>query len=249
MELKQALLTMYQQLENTDNTIEAGEKDYHIFDSHLKESEEQIADIRSHHEKTQKETRMLEVRLSELTINQNNIAERLQERYHQTISGFRREMEGAALENPHDPDMDLSPEDLASKIETLQQKISAMGDVNMSAIDEFQTLETRYQFLTKQREDLDSAIEGLHRVIRKINRITQKRFSETLESINEQLKMVFPKLFEGGVAKLVLTEPDKPLESGVEYMIQPPGKKLTRMSLCQEERKPFRPSHLFFQSF
>ncbi len=52
---------------------------------------------------------------------------------------------------------------------------------------------------------------------------TQQRFDETLTAINEQLKVVFPKLFEGGMAKLVLTEPDKPLESGVEYMIQPPG--------------------------
>jgi len=248
-EIKQSLDTMYQQLEHANAQIDHYEKDYHAFDIHLKENEDRIADIRDHHERTLKETRLLEVELSELTINQKNIADRLKERYHKTISGFRREIEALAQENPKDRYADRSPEELASELSELERKISVLGDVNMGAISEYQTLETRYDFLTKQREDLVNAIDGLYRVIRKINRITQKRFNETMASINEQLKVVFPKLFEGGVAKLVLTEPDKPLESGVEYMIQPPGKRLTQMSLLSGGEKALSAIAFIFSIF
>ncbi len=248
-EIKQSLETMYQQLERASAQIDHYEKDYHAFDLHLKENENRIADIRDHHERTLKETRLLEVELSELTINQKNIADRLKERYHKTLSGFRREIEAITQENTNDPYADLSPEELTSELSDLERKISVLGDVNVGAISEYQTLETRYDFLTKQREDLVSAIDGLHRVIRKINRITQKRFNDTMESINEQLKVVFPKLFEGGVAKLVLTEPDKPLESGVEYMIHPPGKRLTRMSLLSGGEKALSAIAFIFSIF
>jgi len=82
-----------------------------------------------------------------------------------------------------------------------------------------------------------SAVEDLLKVIRKINQITKKRFLNTFERVNEKLIEVFPRLFEGGTAQLVLTEPDKPLETGVEFMIHPPGKKLTRMSLLSGGEK------------
>jgi len=248
-EIKQSLETLYQQLEYANAQIDHYEKDYHAFDVDLKESEDRIADIRDHHERTLKETRLLEVKLSELTINQKNIADRLQERYHKTISGFRKEVEEVTQDNSKDPYADRSPEELASELSELERKMSVLGDVNMGAISEYQTLETRYDFLIKQREDLIEAIDGLYRVIRKINRITQIRFNETMESINEQLKVVFPKLFEGGVARLVLTEPDKPLESGVEYMIQPPGKRLTRMSLLSGGEKALSAIAFIFSIF
>ncbi len=247
--IKQSLNTMYQQLKMADAEIESGEKDYHTFDTHLTENENRIAATRDHHEKIIKETRMLEVELSELTITQKNIADRLAERYHKTISGLRREIESESEDPPLTAYQDLSPEELAAKLSDLEQKISGLGDVNMGAISEFQTLETRYNFLAEQREDLVKAIDGLSRVISKINRLTQKRFMETLELINEKLSTVFSKLFEGGSAKLILTEPDKPLESGVEYMIQPPGKKLTRMSLLSGGEKALSAIAFIFSIF
>ncbi len=247
--IKQSLDTMYQQLVLADAEIESGEKDYHAFDAHLTENENRIAATRNHHEKVLKETRMLEVDLSELTITQKNIADRLAERYHKTISGLRREIESESEDQSLAAYQGLSPEELASELSELERKISGLGDVNMGAISEFQTLEARYNFLTEQREDLVKAIDGLSRVIAKINRLTQKRFIETLERINEKLTTVFSKLFEGGTAKLILTEPDKPLESGVEYMIQPPGKKVTRMSLLSGGEKALSAIAFIFSIF
>ncbi|MFC1877641.1 chromosome segregation protein SMC, partial [Thermodesulfobacteriota bacterium] len=97
--------------------------------------------------------------------------------------------------------------------------------------------------------DLDKAIQDLHKVIKKINRITQERFINTFNAVNEKLAEVFPRLFEGGTAKLILTDPDKPLETGVEYMIHPPGKKLTRMSLLSGGEKAMSAIAFIFSIF
>ena len=86
-------------------------------------------------------------------------------------------------------------------------------------------------------------------MIKKINKITQQKFTETFGKINEKLKEVFPRLFDGGEAKLVLIEPDKPLESGVELMIHPPGKKLSRLSLLSGGEKALSAIAFIFSIF
>ena len=133
--------------------------------------------------------------------------------------------------------------------ESLGSRIARIGDVNLSAIDEYDELKTRYDFLVEQQEDLERAIQDLHKVIKKINRITQERFINTFNAVNEKLAEVFPRLFEGGTAKLILTDPDKPLETGVEYMIHPPGKKLTRMSLLSGGEKAMSAIAFIFSIF
>ena len=86
-------------------------------------------------------------------------------------------------------------------------------------------------------------------MIRKINRITQERFITTFNQINEKLAEVFPRLFEGGRAQLVLTAPEKPLETGVELMIHPPGKKLTQLSLLSGGEKALSAIAFIFAIF
>ena len=86
-------------------------------------------------------------------------------------------------------------------------------------------------------------------MIKKINKITQQRFLDTFNLVNEKLAEVFPRLFEGGSAKLILTEPDNPLETGVEFMIHPPGKKLTRMSLLSGGEKALSAIAFIFSLF
>jgi chromosome segregation protein len=86
-------------------------------------------------------------------------------------------------------------------------------------------------------------------VIRKINRVSQERFLETFNQVNEKLKEVFPKLFEGGDARLELTEPNQPLESGVEFLVSPPGKRLTRMTLLSGGEKAMSAIAFVFSIF
>ncbi|MGD8959072.1 MAG: hypothetical protein PVI27_04435, partial [Desulfobacteraceae bacterium] len=110
-------------------------------------------------------------------------------------------------------------------------------------------IEKRHAFLTSQQEDLEQALGDLQKVIRKINRITQERFITTFNRINEKLAEVFPRLFEGGTAQLVLTAPEKPLETGVELMIHPPGKKLTQLSLLSGGEKALSAIAFIFAIF
>jgi chromosome segregation protein len=86
-------------------------------------------------------------------------------------------------------------------------------------------------------------------VIRKINRVSQERFLETFNQVNEKLKEVFPRLFEGGDARLELTEPNQPLESGVEFLVSPPGKRLTRMTLLSGGEKAMSAIAFVFSIF
>ncbi|HZW37232.1 MAG TPA: hypothetical protein VFF01_09830, partial [Candidatus Deferrimicrobiaceae bacterium] len=108
----------------------------------------------------------------------------------------------------------------------IRDKMAAIGDVNLAALEEHRELSERYSFLTSQKEDLEKSLDDLAKAILRINRTTRERFSETFDKINEKLSEVFPKLFLGGRAFLTLLEEDNLLETGVELVLQPPGKKL-----------------------
>jgi chromosome segregation protein len=126
---------------------------------------------------------------------------------------------------------------MEAQLAELRRRLESMGEVNPGAIREYENQKERHEFLVSQRDDLNRALEDLKKVIRRINRVTQARFLETLGLVNEKLKEVFPRLFEGGAAELVLTEPAEPLDSGLEFVIQPPGKKVTRLSLLSGGEK------------
>ncbi len=120
----------------------------------------------------------------------------------------------------------------------LKDKItSGFGEVNLRAVEEYEEFKTRHNFLTAQKEDINNAIDNLYNVVKKINNVTREKFIKTFNLINETLKVLFPKLFEGGDAKLILTEPNNLLETGIEFMIHLPGKKLTRLTLLSGGEK------------
>jgi chromosome segregation protein len=143
----------------------------------------------------------------------------------------------------------MTIEEIEAELSRCKEKLSKLVDVNLGAIKEYEQLKDRYEFLDTQRSDLVKAIEDLHRVIKKINKITQQRFLETFNQINDKLKEVFPRLFDGGEAKLVLTDPSKLLESGVEMLIHPPGKKVTRLSLLSGGEKALSAIAFIFSIF
>jgi chromosome segregation protein len=113
-----------------------------------------------------------------------------------------------------------------SRAGELRDRIAAIGDVNLASLEEHRELSERYSFLSTQKEDLEASLDDLAKAIQRINRTTRERFSETFDRINEKLAEVFPKLFLGGRAFLTLLEEENLLETGVELVIQPPGKKL-----------------------
>ena len=240
---EQKLADLYRQLEELNRTLEQNESDYRVIDEELKKNDDAIAGIQNEREETLQKIRLLELEQSQQEMKQDNVAGRLKEHYHYGIGQLRQQFAASPNEAPFDTDA------MEADLEKLRKRIARIGDVNLGAIEEFDQLKTRYDFLVEQRDDLMKAVDDLHKVIKKINRITQERFTKTFDAVNEKLKEVFPRLFEGGTARLTLTEPDNPLETGVEYMIQPPGKKLTRMSLLSGGEKAMSAIAFIFSIF
>ncbi|MEZ4846238.1 MAG: hypothetical protein R2877_04615 [Bdellovibrionota bacterium] len=114
--------------------------------------------------------------------------------------------------------------ELKAELEDLKQKIVKFGNVNLAAIEEVDQLKERFEFLNNQREDLEKSLQSLVDAIKKINKTTREMFEETFNNVNERFQQIFPRLFRGGKAKLMLTDPENILESGVDIFAQPPGK-------------------------
>ncbi|MBW1855289.1 MAG: hypothetical protein JRJ00_11540 [Deltaproteobacteria bacterium] len=108
---------------------------------------------------------------------------------------------------------------------------------NLAAAQEQEELSERYQFLSEQREDLTKSLESLDLAIKRINKTTKQRFLETFKVTNEKFMQVFPELFQGGKAELKLTEEDNILETGIDIVVQPPGKKIQTIDLLSGGEK------------
>ena len=130
-----------------------------------------------------------------------------------------------------DPDYDISVS--AQEISRLKKKIGSLGNVNFTAIEDFEVLDARYQDMATQRDDLLKAEDDLKKVIADLTNEMSEKFSEGFTKIRANFSRIFKELFGGGSADLILEqgETDDPLEQGVEIVAEPPGKKLQKISL------------------
>jgi chromosome segregation protein len=135
------------------------------------------------------------------------------------------------------------------RIRELKRVIARMGEVNLTAIAEYEDVSGRYEYLTGQRKDLEDAIAQLQEAIDRIDATTKERFAETFAAVNDMFQRLFPRLFSGGQAKLVLTDPSNMLETGVEILAQPPGKKISSLELLSGGEKALTAVSLIFGIF
>lgn len=138
---------------------------------------------------------------------------------------------------------------ICEETSVLKEMIDKMGPVNLVAIDEHKELLQRYDFLTFQHEDLMRSKESLHQAISKINFTTRKLFSETFEQIRTHFNNYFRVLFGGGKAELFLLDETDILESGIDIVVRPPGKKLQNISLLSGGEKALTSIALLFALF
>jgi chromosome segregation protein len=131
----------------------------------------------------------------------------------------------------------------------LRAKIDRMGPVNMMAIDQFDDLESRHTFLTTQRKDLIDSIAATGEAIKKIDKTTRERFKEAFTVINQNFEKTFTTLFGGGRAGLMLLDESDALESGIDIIAQPPGKRLQHVQLLSGGEKALSAMALMFAIF
>jgi chromosome segregation protein len=139
--------------------------------------------------------------------------------------------------------------ELEEKVEALSLQLEHIGPVNPEAIIERESLEQRYDFLKTQMDDIDKARSQLKRVITQVDREIEQKFAETLEKVNGHFMKIFATLFPNGSAELRLTDPDDLLNTGVEIMAQPQGKRLRRISLLSGGETSMTAIAFFFSLF
>jgi chromosome segregation protein len=195
----------------------------------IKQDKEQEQEIQSRHQE-----------LTELNLKIQYLVHQIQEHYHLDLT-----MEDL----PASEEEVADPEESEAKLQRLRDRVARIGEVNLTAIEEYEEQQQRHDFLTTQRDDLVQSLEGLKKAISRINRTTRRRFLQTLEAVNRKLGEVFPLLFSGGSGYLQLMADRDPLEAGVEIFVHPPGKKLTSMSLLSGGEKALAAAALLFSLY
>ncbi|MDE5412998.1 chromosome segregation protein SMC [Alkalihalobacterium chitinilyticum] len=161
-----------------------------------------------------------EVQKNRYDVQLDNLLSHLREEYELSY-------EAAQDEHP----LLMPAEEAKTKVKLIKLAIEELGTVNLGAIEEYDRVSERHQFLHEQKEDLVMAKENLFNVIMEMDEEMTRRFKETFDQISAHFKVVFKQLFGGGHADLVLTNPDQLLTTGVEIMARPPGKKLQNLAL------------------
>jgi len=186
----------------------------------------------------------VDVELAQKNMAVQNLRERIQQKYHVNLDDVRSECITITLADEGPAKVQtLTPEEMAAsgaatdwdavaqQIEALQKRLDEIGPVNLVAIEEYEETEQRYQFLTKQHDDLVSAKAQLLEIINRINVQTRQMFVETFEKVRDNFRAMFVEVFGGGKADLVLVDENDVLESGIDIVARPPGKQLQSITL------------------
>jgi chromosome segregation protein len=157
--------------------------------------------------------------------------------------------EDGDLSTETEPSPDRGELTAEAAVARLRAKIDRLGPVNMVAIEQYDELETRHTFLSTQRKDLIDAISHTSEAIRRIDETTRHRFADAFTAINRTFQETFGTLFGGGRAGLTLIDENDPLESGIEIIAQPPGKRLQSVQLLSGGEKALTAIALMFGLF
>ncbi|MBL9104265.1 MAG: chromosome segregation protein SMC [Myxococcales bacterium] len=181
----------------------------------------------------------VELGLKELQIERTHLTQDIRDR-------FDTALEEILVDHHHRP---LAGPDELARQQELKRVLARMGEVNLTAIEEFEEVSTRVDYLSTQKTDLESAISQLQEAIDKINRTTRDRFTDTFRQVNELFQQIFPRLFSGGKAELKLTDPNDMLGTGVEIVASPPGKQVRSLELLSGGEKALTAVSLIFAIF
>lgn len=144
------------------------------------------------------------------------------------------------------PQVDALPEGLEDQIQALRGQIRRLGGINPTAPAEYTETLERYNFLTSQSQDLQEADKALRAAIAELDRMMNEEFTRTFEAVAEQFAVYFTHLFGGGTARLVLTDPDNPMASGVDIVARPPGKRTQSLALLSGGERALTAAALIF---
>jgi len=212
-----------EKLEDKNKTIEliaSRRRQRMSMQEELEREEKEWKELKRAHKQLTDVLKDEEVKLNRLDVELDQLLNYLQNEYKLTF-------EAAKARFP----LQMEKEEAKKKVKLIKLALEELGTVNLGAIDEYERVRERHEFLTEQRDDLLNAKETLFKVIAEMDEEMKKQFSQMFAKIRSQFDTVFKELFGGGKADLILTNPDDLLNTGVDIIAQPPGKKLQYLSL------------------
>lgn len=228
----------YKEIEKRDElNIEINQihKKIELENEDLINNESSLKNNNQEYNKAQEELKSHEIKVNRLDVKIDNLLNILTNDY--SIS-YEKAKEKYILE--------INSDEARSIVSTLKREIKSLGDVNVGAIEEYDRVKERYEFLNKQKEDLTNAENVLLEIITEMDDIMKDKFSSTFNKIKEAFNETFRKLFNGGKAELKLTDPSNILETGIDIIALPPGKKLQHISLLSGGEKTLTAIALLF---
>jgi chromosome segregation protein len=234
------------------------------FSRHIDPAEAQLRELEIEQNRLEGEERSARNRLSDLELLYNqamlDMARREEELNHLHARIDEElglvELEMADLSGPQPlplkpivselPIVEALPEGMEQELQRMKAQIRRLGPINPEAQNEYEETKQRFEFLTQQSSDLEQAIEQLNQVIIELDQLMETSFRETFQQIAEEFKSMFQKLFAGGSAKLVLTDPENIATTGVEIMARPPGKKQQGLALLSGGERSLTAAALMF---
>ena len=229
-------------------------------DQKVEKREVSLRSVREELSASQERRSKLEVELAQNNMMAENLCERIQEKYQIVL----QEVEAECLKVIEDDSGSLKVEvatdseaeglepdweRVGEKVAELQDRIDRMGPVNLVAIEEYKEIEERYAHLTRQHDDLVKAKGRLLEIIEQINTETTEMFRATFEKIRTNFRELFTEVFEGGKADLVLVDEEDVLNSGIEIVARPPGKKLQSITLLSGGEQTMTAVSLLFSIY
>jgi len=264
VEIKNKLISIskeYESLEviNSNNVSKKEEeliKDYHEkmalkeqIESHITNISLEIEKIKDNSEKYQAEeklittslhakeklSRELEIEINRIDVKLDNLLQNLSSEYEMTYDKARSEYI-----------LDIDPEEARRRVSTYKNNIKNIGMVNLDSIEEYKQVNSRFEFLNNQKSDLLKAEDSLLEIMNEMDEVMKEEFKNTFENIRVEFQKVFKELFMGGNADLKLTDSSNLLETGVDIVASPPGKKLTTITLLSGGEKTLTAISLLF---
>ncbi len=236
---EEGLKKVVQRQAATEGAVNAVRERYEAGAAEVRELETRLKGQRAVVEEVRQAVAERTLRLSEATMKLRHLESTLLDKYRTEIAALLPKYESLDCDEPA----------MRERQSELQRLVDDMGEVNLTAIEEYQDLEGRYTFLTEQQRDLEESLQSLQKAIQRINRTTRKRFLETFHLVNAKFQEVFPRLFCGGRAELRLTNEEDLLETGIDIIVQPPGKKLQNVTLLSGGEKALTAVALIFAIF
>ncbi|MBD3414795.1 MAG: chromosome segregation protein SMC [Candidatus Aminicenantes bacterium] len=237
--IKDQLKTLEQTKSKNESALTDEEEKLHEIEKQLSAKEEKIKDLREEAEHAKENRIKWEIKKAEKERDLINCEETCWQELKKTPDEVKKE---TSLPKQ-------SKEDLEQSLAESKEKLEKIGSVNLMAEEEYNSQKKRYDFLIEQRQDLRESIQSTEKAIQKIDQESKSQFLKALIQVNQNFQDVFSLLFEGGNAQIKLSDEDDPLESGLDIIAQPPGKKVKNLSLLSGGEKTLTSLAFFFALF